>query len=437
MTSAGVKLLESARYGSIEGCDAALALGCSVDFRDEAGQTPLMMAAFHAHTAVCEYLILCGANVNAQDNTFGYTALHKIVSHAQDRACEVAKVLFDHGASPHIRSLQGTTPLHLAAEHGNAALALLLIQKGARVDQLTNGKDCHGERAGPHGCETPLMWGSWGRDANVETCRVLLEAGADVNFSNDLRYTALECAINKQRVDIVKFLLKSGARLDIIPSKLEDFHRLRISTRYPLPLQCVQYSYDTRNGDPLRMLQILIEQGVDVVNASYYGTTALHIAAMHETRSVELCGFLLSRGAKHTPDSSKCTPLVYAALSQLDETCDFLIRNGANARADAAAAIARDSPTYSRVATKIREAYDRVCAEAARAIRSNYIKMQTAASAEVSEQEARVIQAEARAKQAEENAQALEKELQAAKQRLEELEISSKPKQAEERKSET
>ena len=76
---------------------------------------------------------------------------------------------------------RGTFPLHVAAEHGQAAAAKLLLEHGADVSRLDLENDANA-----------LCWAAFfGRP---EVTKVLLEAGSDTQRPNKHGLTALDCA---------------------------------------------------------------------------------------------------------------------------------------------------------------------------------------------------------------------------------------------------
>jgi ankyrin repeat protein len=156
--------------GNLEGVKKCIEKGQSVETRDGAGQTALILAASFRHSDVVEYLVKKGADVNAKTKE-GFTALMAAAS-----------------SEPY---------------KGNYNLDIVeyLIKKGAEVNAKTNDGT------------TALVWAITSR--NIKIVEILVEKGADVNAEyNDLgnKGTALTIAKQFGQKDIIGFLLKHGAR---------------------------------------------------------------------------------------------------------------------------------------------------------------------------------------------------------------------------------
>lgn len=101
----------------------------------------------------------------------------------------------------------GFTALSLAAYFGQAAVARLLVEKGADVNRIAN----NGSRIAP-------LHAAVAADSEPIT-RLLLESGADVNLQQTGGVTALHSAAHRGNVALVKLLLDHGANTDL---KMDD-----------------------------------------------------------------------------------------------------------------------------------------------------------------------------------------------------------------------
>ncbi len=96
------------------------------------GWTPLHLAAFFGHTAVCEALLAAGADVSAlADNSQGNTPLHAAAAGGKEAT---VICLLAAGASPNTRDSGHFTPLHIAAGTGRIPIIKALLAAGADPD---------------------------------------------------------------------------------------------------------------------------------------------------------------------------------------------------------------------------------------------------------------------------------------------------------------
>lgn len=195
------------------------------------------------------------------------------------------------------------TALHCTAEAGKAACIPQLIAAGLSVDF----RDQYG-RTSLH-CATI--------SGQIETMRVLLELGADVNAQCDsdgydsgctpLRY-ALIC---EYTLEVVQLLLEKGARLN------------------PSVIPIVTPIHDAAALNLQDALKLLLGHGLDANAKAGDGSTPLHFAACNE--HTELVSILLAHGANINAQSNDgVTPVYIAAERRLKKTLRLLLDNGAN-----------------------------------------------------------------------------------------------------------
>mgnify|MGYP001264997881 CR=1 FL=1 len=98
------------------------------DAANQAGETPLMLAALKGRTALAARLLERGAAVERT----GWSPLHYA---ATGPAVDIVRMLLERGASVDSRSPNGTTPLMMAAQYGpeDAVTLLLLRRADARL----------------------------------------------------------------------------------------------------------------------------------------------------------------------------------------------------------------------------------------------------------------------------------------------------------------
>jgi uncharacterized protein len=220
----------------------------AVNTPDGDGSTALHWAAYRDDLESAELLIRAGANVNAA-NDLGVTPLWTASQGGSDAM--VAKLLAA-GASPNAALLAGETPLMVASRSGYASVVEQLIAKNADVNAhgargqtalmwaaaqihpavvkvlVAHGADIkakseawsemmavppHGylgyNKMVPHGGETALMFAA--RVGDLESARLLVAAGANVNDADAWGVSATTLAAHSGFTDLVAFLLDKGA----------------------------------------------------------------------------------------------------------------------------------------------------------------------------------------------------------------------------------
>ncbi|MGH9145303.1 MAG: ankyrin repeat domain-containing protein [Vicinamibacterales bacterium] len=218
--------LETARQLTRAGADATRA--------DRYGVTPLSLACANGNAAMIRLLLEAGANPNSSDPT-GETALMTAV---RVGTLDAIRVLLDGGAILDARDPTfQQTPLMLAVRQNHPEVVRFLVERGAEVNARTRtgevprwvlpnsvpgfghgigivrgGLPERGSRASIPGSLSPLLYAA--RDGRLETARILVTAGADVNQADANGITPLVMAISNNHVDVARFLMDHGAEIN-------------------------------------------------------------------------------------------------------------------------------------------------------------------------------------------------------------------------------
>ena len=240
-------LLYATREGCVECARLLVEAGADLNLADPENISPLLMAVINGQWDTAQYLIKKGANPNKWD-FWGRAPLYAAVdlntiprggrpdwpSLDETTPLQVIEMLLDAGANPNAqlklappfrnigndRGLDGmlttgATPLLRAAKALDAPAIAALLAKGADIS-LANSRGM-----------TPIMvaagLGSVDADTrgfylsedtqqrSIESLKLLIKAGGDVNSKDSRGLTALHEAARWGWNDVVQFLVESGA----------------------------------------------------------------------------------------------------------------------------------------------------------------------------------------------------------------------------------
>ena len=109
-----------------------VAKGLPVNFRNDKGDSLIMLASYHGHLETARVLLEAGADPNVA-NDQGQTPLAGV---AYKGYLEIAQLLLQHGANVEGASPDGKTPLMMAAMFNRCAIVTLFLEHGARLDAV-------------------------------------------------------------------------------------------------------------------------------------------------------------------------------------------------------------------------------------------------------------------------------------------------------------
>lgn len=120
------------REGDAETLRAMVEKGLPVNFRNDKGDSLIMLASYHGHLETVRVLLDAGANPNVA-NDQGQTPLAGV---AYKGFFEIAELLLKHGALVEGASPDGKTPLMMAAMFNRPAIVELFLAHGAKLDAV-------------------------------------------------------------------------------------------------------------------------------------------------------------------------------------------------------------------------------------------------------------------------------------------------------------
>jgi uncharacterized protein len=194
-------------------------------------------------------------NLNYQEAKFGETLLMLTVKNQQYEMC---RKLLELGADPNVHNhADGSSAIIDAADiysTGTEFVQLLLIH-GANPNDEEVGERSEGNTRR----DTPLLNAS---ETKLEIVKLLIDAGAKINYVNEFGTTALRRSVIQDKIDVAFYLLERGAshRVSIINRQskdlfLEDFLREKM-----LPLDSEDYQWK------MKIIDFLLTKGINYKN---------------------------------------------------------------------------------------------------------------------------------------------------------------------------
>ena len=267
--------------------DALLRAGADPNAGAKTRPSALMLCARTGNADAVERLLAHGADANAREPFRGQTAVMWAVA---QRHPEVVRELVDHGADIHTRSQVrprfvnigdpnandpelsiagtiesgGSTPLLFAARQGALESARLLVQAGANVDDTA-----------ADGTSALVMAAHSGHGA---LARFLIESGAHPNDGR-AGYTALHAAVLRGDRSLVEVLVARGADLNATVTRGTPVTRAGPDFILPHNLVGATPCLLAAKFLEVDILQVLVASGADTHVTLEDGTTPLMVAA--------------------------------------------------------------------------------------------------------------------------------------------------------------
>ncbi|KAK0654993.1 ankyrin repeat-containing domain protein [Cercophora newfieldiana] len=292
--------------------------------------TPLLFrAAWLGLHRVIERLLQLGIPTDPENPLRGdlkSTPLYRAVRNSHVAA---VRVLLSHGTDLSFRSGPGRTPLHLAAELGNAEIAGLLHDPlyfaclyghyAAVEELLRRGADPNmGLTAeNPNGKWTPLISAAEG---GFNKCtKLLIDNKVEVDLDGPtVGGTALRHAVIKGRTESCRLLLEGGANPN---SPL---------IKTPLIVQLAGAVGPDRQETRMQILKLLLENGVDV-NAKDESSQATIVSLLDWDDIGPFYEVILNHPGVdvNITDADNSTPLHFATLKKHPTAVPLLLAHGA------------------------------------------------------------------------------------------------------------
>jgi len=343
----------AAQRNDLETADLLIRAGANVNARNDYGVTPLALACGNSSAEMVEKLLGAGADPNAAKVT-GETVLMTCSRTGNPAA---VRALLARGADPNASETRGgQTALMWALAANHAHVAGLLIEGGANVNARsktkkglevavrynTGGVADQLPYREPKGGFTPLLFAA--QQGDLESARMLLAAGADINDAAPEDGTALLVASASGHEALAMFFLEKGAD----PNAVDGFGitalhyamgkgvaallgiRFDPSYRKQPPNQPeLAKALLARGADPNAEVTRGFKLGPDGIPFSMVGATPFFLAAV--SADANLMRILAAAGAdpRRGPQDG-ATPLIAAAMAACSGTCAYAGANRDN-----------------------------------------------------------------------------------------------------------
>jgi ankyrin repeat protein len=261
------------RFDDLEMADLLIRAGADVSAANREGVRPIQLAALNGNAAMLERLVRAGADPNQPLTRFNDTAL---MMAARTGKTDAIAVLLESGADVNARETWGgTTALMWAVSERHAGAVRLLLEHGADVNARSyfvpaaNGRGFEGRtpvaakadgsvEEFASGWLTPLMFAA--REGDLESTRLLVAAGADVNARGGDGKNALSLAIFNGNYEVASFLIDHKADVNNADAQrftplfwAVDRRNMETAPNFPWMV----------TTDPLPLIRKLLDAGAD------------------------------------------------------------------------------------------------------------------------------------------------------------------------------
>lgn len=181
------------------------------------GVSALSVAAKYGYLEIAKIILAKNAQIDQADNE-GITAIHQAILNDK---YEVVNFLLENKANINTSHYTGITPLCSASEKGSTKMIQLLLNHNSKINIICDQGD------------SPLIKAI--SSNSFESVKMLVENGACINFYTDNGLSPILYSIFKiKNFEIAKFLIKSGADTNLIPSivKVSVINMLKSDVKY-------------------------------------------------------------------------------------------------------------------------------------------------------------------------------------------------------------
>ena len=254
----------------------------------------LLKAARAGNNKTVNKMLNIGVNIHVSE--YGY--LDALAEAAENGHLDTVNLLLERGTW---KQKNIDSAIHKAQKNNHTEIVKRLLEASATKDSKKE--------------VDPQLLVNAAQDGNVETVKMLLAAGVDVNARDKYyKQTALYEAVVSGSPETVFALLSAGADVNARPDENFNFGET--------PL----IAASTKNAE---IVKLLIDEGADVNIKNSQGQTALMMAAFWHTNNIDIVKMLLDNGADvNAKDNQDKTALDYAKKEKHTKIANLLKQYG-------------------------------------------------------------------------------------------------------------
>ena len=209
----------AAAWNNEDAINLLLRAGADAKARNRYGATPLSEAVASGSAATVEALLKAGADPRTLTTEAGETV---VMTAARTGNADVVRLLLDRGADVNAREqYKGQTALMWAAAERHPSVVKLLLDHGADWKVRSIDRETKVPRLSAASSISPIARGGFTalsfatREGDIESARVMLDGGVDINYGDVDNTSALVVSIMNKRYAFAKFLIDRGADVNV------------------------------------------------------------------------------------------------------------------------------------------------------------------------------------------------------------------------------
>src|SRR4051812_4082402 len=209
----------AAHWNDVESVRLLLRAGANPMAKNRFGATPLSEAAISGNADLMAALLEAGADAKALSTADGETVL---MTAARAGNVDAVRMLIDRGADVNAREhYKGQTALMWAAAERHPGVVKLLLEHGADWKARSLDRETKPPKLSAASSISPIPRGGFSallfsaREGDVDSARVMLDAGVDINYGDVDNATALIVSIMNKQFTFAAFLIERGADVNV------------------------------------------------------------------------------------------------------------------------------------------------------------------------------------------------------------------------------